>query len=498
MEKQKREDDVIDLGILLWNFIRGLKKWWWLIPLFAFLGAAASMVKSTGFYTPMYQSTASFTVMTGNRSQDNGTASYNFYYDSSTADQLGKTFPYILGSNLLTEAIQEDLGVESVNGSISAQVVSDSNLVTMTVTSSDPQDAKAILESAIRVYPDVARFVIGNTQFNMIDTPNLPDAPYNQPNYTRTVEKWAAAGAMGAILLIGLYALLKKTVQKPEELKSVMSLECLGNVPQVKFKARGKGNDQEVSFLNPRIPQGFKESVQSLQVRLEREMETRNAKVLLITSTIAGEGKSVTAVSLACAAASLGKRVLLIDGDLRRQDDRKKFSVRSGYGLEGVLTGACPLEKAIRRDKKSGVWLLCGDKPASRVPRILNHRDMKDVMEQCRRQMDLVIIDAPPCDLFEDAGVLAEYADCILYIVRHDFVQRRRIVDGVAALEESHAELLGYAFNDVPVHRGGYGYYGYGRYGYGYYGYGKYGYGKYGDSSKEKTEAVKKDTSAAR
>src|SRR5699024_5098088 len=128
--------------------------------------------------TPMYRSEASFTVMTGGNEDNVGTGSYNFYYDSSTAGQLAKTFPYILSSSLLTNAIKADLGVESINGSISAQAVSDSNLITMTVTSSDPKDAKEILESAIRVYPEVSRFVIGDTKFNMINVPAEPTEPY--------------------------------------------------------------------------------------------------------------------------------------------------------------------------------------------------------------------------------------------------------------------------------------------------------------------------------
>ena len=303
MEEQR--EDVIDLGTLLWNFFRGLKAAWWLIPVLALLGGAFGYVKSSGFYTPMYRSSASFTVLTGGNGSTS-TESYNFYYDSSTAGQMARTFPYILGSNLLTEAIKADLGTDTINGSISAQAVSDSNLITMSVVSNDPQDAKEILESAIRVYPDVARFVIGNTRFNMIDIPSEPTQPYNQPNYSRQVMKWAAAGAAGAVLLIALAALLKKTVQRPEELKAVMSLSCLGNVPEIKFKARGKKYKKKISIFNHRIPHGFKESILSLMVRLEREMDSKGAKVLLVTSTVAGEGKSTIALNLAYAAASHG------------------------------------------------------------------------------------------------------------------------------------------------------------------------------------------------
>ena len=118
--------------------------------------------------------------------------------------------------------------MDSINGSISAQAVSDSNLITMTVTSNDPEDAKAVLESAIKVYPEVSRFVIGETKFNMIDVPTVPKEPYNQPNYVKKAVKGALLGAAAGIFLIVLYAFFRKTVQTPDELKNVMSLPVWG------------------------------------------------------------------------------------------------------------------------------------------------------------------------------------------------------------------------------------------------------------------------------
>ena len=146
-------DDVIDLGTLFWIIIQGFLKFWWLVILLMAIGAGAFYLKASRiFFMPMYQSSATFTVLTGGASTaDSGNGTYNFYYDTTTAGQLARTFPYILSSSLLTDAIKEDLGVEAVNGSISAQAISESNMITMSVISQSPEDAKAILESAIKV-----------------------------------------------------------------------------------------------------------------------------------------------------------------------------------------------------------------------------------------------------------------------------------------------------------------------------------------------------------
>ena len=183
---KEREDEEIDLGILFRNFFQGLLRFWWLIAILMLVGGYGMYARATRFYTPRYRSTASFTVMTGD--EDSG-ETYNLFYDVQSAGQMARTFPYILGSDLLWDAMRADLGVETINGSVSAAAVSESNLIEMSAVSSSPQDARAVLESAIRVYPSVARFVIGPTKFNMIETPTVPTEPYNRPNCARSVVK---------------------------------------------------------------------------------------------------------------------------------------------------------------------------------------------------------------------------------------------------------------------------------------------------------------------
>ena len=477
--EQKRcleEDDEIDLGVLLRNFVQGMRKFWWLLLLLTVLGAGVMLLRATIFYTPIYRADASFTVMTGrNASEDGG--DYEFYYDSTTAGQLEKTFPYILSSQLLTDAIREDLGVDVINGTIAASAIPDSNLITMSVESTSAEDAEKILDAAIRLYPEVSRFVIGDTYFNMIDAPRTPEGPYNQPDYLKHAGKGAAFGFAAAILLIGLAALLKRTVQRPEDLQKVTSMECLGNLSKVRRKSRGSRSPAPISVLNQSADSGYREGIRGLRVHVERAMEESGGSVLLVSSTAPGEGKTTVALNLAYTFASQGKRVLFIDGDLRKQNTWRAAGLKHSYGLADVLSGRYGLADAIQKTSKGGVFYLGGMRPEKNIPRVLNSRRLAPLFEKLRKEMDYIIVDAPPAEMFEDAQLLAEHADGILYVVRFDYLPKRRIVDGVADLENGGAKVLGYVFNAVPGYGYGYGY-GYGKYGYGKYGYGKYGYGK--------------------
>ncbi len=468
MEDKRQEEEMeIDLLMLVQDVWKGVRKFWFLAVLLALAGAAFMYLRSSRGYVPIYQSEATFTVMTSTADGQEGSAGYNFYYDTTTAGQLGTTFPYILGSELLTDAICADMGTEYVNGSISANVIQNSNMVTMAVVSASPEDARAVLESAMKVYPDVARFVLGNIQFNIIDPPSLPKEPYNIPSYTRQTAKGALAGVAAGCLFILLYAFFKRTVRKTEELDAVTSLKCISSLPEVRRRARQRGK-KEISILDERGMSGYREGIRSLYIRIAREMEKKEAKVLLITSTTAGEGKSTVARNLAYAMAETGQRVLLLDGDLRKKKDRKEAVGQEDYGLGHVLEGVCRTKQALKKEEESGIYHMPAGESRKRPGSLLASDTMEKLMRELRGCMDYIIVDAPLCELFEDAFVLERYADTAVFVVRYDYVQRYRVLECVTSLSESGSSLLGYVFSGVPVREAGYGYYG-------YYGYGNYG-----------------------
>ena len=108
----------------------------------------------------------------------------------------------------------------------------------MGVESNSPQDAMSILTSAIEIYPDVARFVLGQIQFHMINNPQLPTDPYNKLTFTNTVLVGGIIGLVSGTIILGCMALFRKTVKNPEDMKRITNLNCMATIPQVKFKAR--------------------------------------------------------------------------------------------------------------------------------------------------------------------------------------------------------------------------------------------------------------------
>ena len=150
----------IDIITLLHDVLRGVKKLWWACLLLTVLCAAGSWYTAKRAYRPLYRAAASFTVATG--SGESGGFSYGFYYNTATASQLARTFPYILESELLTDSIKQALGTDYITASLSASTVEDSNLFTLTATGANAESTLKVLDAAIECYPEAARYVDGS------------------------------------------------------------------------------------------------------------------------------------------------------------------------------------------------------------------------------------------------------------------------------------------------------------------------------------------------
>ena len=275
-EIENREDDEmeIDLVLLFRAFWKSFTKLWWLVLLLILAGAGGFYAFQNLRYEPLYASSATFTVATG----DGESGTYNFYYNSNTADQMSRTFPYILDSSFFRSALLERLGTDTLNGTITSETVENSNMVTMRVESPDPEDAREIMDTALEIYPETERFVLGDIQFNYLNEPETPTEPFNHIGLRRTLVLGGGAGALAGILILGLMALFRRTARNPEEMQKITSLRCLAMIPQVRFKARKKQKKQKISVLDKRISYGYRESLRALEIRLENMLAKEGEK----------------------------------------------------------------------------------------------------------------------------------------------------------------------------------------------------------------------------
>ena len=415
----------IDFSVFFRDFLRSFGKLWWLTILLAAIVAAGALLYSIKSYHPMYKAETTFTVETYNPAQ----SGYMFFYDNHTAAQMALTFPYLLDSDLLLERVKADLGVEYLNGSPSAQVIENSNLFTLSVTSRNPQAAYDILQALIENYPAVAEYVIGKVQLNMIAYPEFPSIPYNRTQHAKFTATGCLIGFIMGMGVVLLYALMRNTVRRETDIIEKLQSNCLGSIPLVLPKGNRKTID--LSIHNSKVGTPFKESFRGLALQTIRMMADR--KILLITATAPEEGVSTVARNLADALAEHGKSVVLLN-------DRVQIA---------------------------------------------------DQLRNVQEEADYILIDAPACQTLAKVAPLAEYAEAILYVIRQDYSKLPRVMNCFEDLNQFDAKLIGCVLTGVRFGITGYGYgYGYG-YGKGYR-YGRYGYGYgYGDKNGGKYAAEK-------
>lgn len=204
--------------------------------------------------------------------------------------------------------------------------------------------------------------------------------------------------------------------------------------------------------------------------------ETDGCKVILVTSSLQGEGKSINTLNLAISFAEAENRVLLIDCDLRRPKLARLLRKSSRTGLSNLLLKPALLEESILPSHVAGLdVILSGDIPPN-PSELLGSARMSALLEKLRERYDYILLDTPPVNMVTDAVVLASRSDGVLFVVRANQSERGAVTRAVEQLEYAKAKLLGFVLSDAAAGQSSYGYGKYKKYGY----YGDrngYGYG---------------------
>ena len=212
-------------------------------------------------------------------------------------------------------------------------------------------------------------------------------------------------------------------------------------------------------ILNDRTSFAVLEAYKSLRTNVMFALPGKDCKCIGITSSVAGEGKSTTAVNLAISLAQIGKRVLLIDCDLRLPTVSAKLGIRPTPGLCDFLIGEVRIDEAIRCVEKHGIHVL----PASHAPAdptgLLESRQMEQLFTALRRAYEYVIVDLPPVTVVSDALILSKCLDGFLLVLHEKQTKHRTVEDAMRNMEFAGAKILGAVLCGSEVTEKHYDYY---------------------------------------
>jgi polysaccharide biosynthesis transport protein len=196
-----------------------------------------------------------------------------------------------------------------------------------------------------------------------------------------------------------------------------------------------------------------------LRMNMELSKKLGGGNVLCLTSGGAGEGKSLTLFNLACVCAQTGKKILVIDSDMRRPTQHKMFKVSNRGGLADVLLGVATLEDTIRRAVFPNMDFLSSGKLPATSHGTMNAQKLRDIINQVRGLYDYVFFDSPPIMGVSDASILSSEVDGVMLVVQHRSYPRAVSLRAKNMVENVGGNLIGVVLNNLNVARDYYYYY---------------------------------------
>lgn len=214
------------------------------------------------------------------------------------------------------------------------------------------------------------------------------------------------------------------------------------------------------AFNDPKSP--IAEAYRSIRTNIQFSRIDNEMKTIVVTSSKQDEGKTTVTSNLAVSFASLeGKRVLLIDADLRNPSVHKMFSKPNALGLTDVLTGKKELKQCVQNTELENLQIITAGTIPPNPAEILESKKMREFINGLRDCYDYIFIDTPPIGIIMDAGVLANYSDGTILVVGSKDVETERAKIAKERLEKVKANVIGAVLNKYIEKNGSYGYYSY-------------------------------------
>lgn len=279
------------------------------------------------------------------------------------------------------------------------------------------------------------------------DKPVTPNVPLNLG--------LGVIGGLGLGLAFAFFvAFIDDRVKSSFDIEGVVGLPLIGIIPQIKRMEQADKAQIVVNNADRQVAEAFL----TLHSSLRLKDDSKNAKCILTTSTIPGEGKSFTTTNLALTFAAHGERVIVVDCDLRKPNIHKSFRVENLRGVIDVCAGASSLDDAIIRNLHSNFDILPAGGRAKNPTQILNSKNFETMISDLRKRYDRVFIDTPPLAAVSDALIILPLVDGSIFTIFFNKVRRKAAQFSAKKLLDANIPNFGAVLNGLNLAVSGYYY----------------------------------------
>lgn len=452
--------------------------------LFIFMAAMIGFFGVTlyGRYIRVPEYTSSSTLVVTAKS----TTYANAYAALSTASSMAGVLKEVFESDILMQKVRESEGNLPGGISVSANVISGTNLLVLEVTANDPKTAYIVSNSILSNYNGISDYLFSNAVLEIVSEPQIPTAAsnsFNLPMY-RIFAAIAMAALVAAIVVVD--SMTRKTFKTVYSAQEELEGDCFGVITHEKklqtLRSFIRRPRKSVLISSPTCSFAFEESNRKFAENLRFKMDQNGCKRVLVTSVAENEGKSTVSANLAIALSSMGKRVLLVDVDFRKPAlykivEREKKSVPD---IISYIDGESDIDDIIRKFSRTGVDMIMNFGSKKDSATYIRSLKLQELLDYADKHYDYIVLDSSPIIVGTDVQLISDIVDCSLIVIRHDFVRLADINTAIDDIKDGSANYLGYVLNDYRefnMRVTGDNVYGYGN-------YDNYEYGKAVTSSK--------------
>jgi len=273
----------------------------------------------------------------------------------------------------------------------------------------------------------------------------LPPLRHSSPNIVMNL----AAGFFGGLAvgagLIFVVAFLDDRVKSAFDIEGTVGLSMLGVVPRIKKLDSNSKAQAVASNIDRHVTEAFR----SIHSALKISEESKNAKVIVTTSTVPGEGKSFISSNLALTFANHGEKTLLLDGDLRLPNVARSLQLENDFGMLDHIEKEVALDEVIMKAVYPNLDVLPSGGKSKNPTQVLNSAKFEAMLADLRDRYDRIVIDSPPLAAVSDVLNLLPLADGVLYVIKFNTVKRKTAVVNVRRLWESNTPIFGAILNNI-------------------------------------------------
>ncbi|WP_349899810.1 polysaccharide biosynthesis tyrosine autokinase [Parafrigoribacterium soli] len=423
-------------------------RYWPILLVAAVLGGLAGWGASR-VATPVYQSRSSlyFSLSSGASGNDLNQGS------EYTQGQM-LSFAALAKSSAVLAPVVDELHLDStpVELARAIDVTAAENTVVLQITASDVSARQAtrianavgdsLSNEVANLAPKTAKNAISVT-VRTIQPATIPTSP-SSPNTAVNTAAGFLIGLLLAALVLALIRLFDSTVRSESDIDRTTRLPVLGELAREPAGAVGLTLGRDPLSTEA-------ERYRSLRIALADKAAKK--PVIVVTSSLEGEGKSTVACNLALAIGETGRRAVVVEADLRHPRLADVFGLAPSTGLTGILAGTSEITDAVRPSSFQNVDVLTAGEASDNPSTALTSPRMTTVISQLKRSYDAVIIDAPSLDTGIDAAIVGGLADGAVVVAGRGSVRMPQLLRTLAALERSGVTILGIALNRMPLPR---------------------------------------------